>query len=54
VADGIVTGTWKRTTTTRGIRVETVPFQSLNRRVEAGFARAAADYAAFLGLSLLP
>ena len=42
VADGIVMGTWKRMTTARGIRVETVPFQSLNRRAEAGFARAAA------------
>jgi hypothetical protein len=52
-ADGIVMGTWKRMTTARGIRVETAPFQSLNRRVEAGFARAAADYAAFLGVPLL-
>ena len=53
VADGIVVGTWKRTSTARGIKVSTAPFRTLNRRLEAGVARAAADYAAFLGAALL-
>ena len=53
VAEGIVVGTWTRTSTARGIKLNIAPFRTLNRGLEAGFARAAADYAAFRGVTLL-
>ena len=53
VADGRVVGTWKRTITKRGIRVEPLPFAPLSGRAKAGFALAAAGYAEFLGLELI-
>ena len=50
VHDGIVVGTWKRSITPRAVRVEALPFAALSARAEAGFARASAEYSAFLGL----
>src|SRR5690606_14815442 len=49
VARGEVVGTWKRTRTTRVVRVNTGPFAPLSGVVERGFASAMRRYGRFLG-----
>lgn len=52
--DGLVVGTWTRSTTTRGVSLDTQLFSTQNSRTTDGIARASAKYARFLGLTLTP
>jgi hypothetical protein len=53
VNDGRVLGTWSRTTSKQGVRVEAKPFDKLNAAQARGFKSAAEEYADYLGLDLL-
>lgn len=52
VHDGEVVGTWNRTTTARRVSLTTQRFSQGSSRIDDGIARAAAEYARFLGLTL--
>ncbi|GAB2448423.1 hypothetical protein HD599_001771 [Conyzicola lurida] len=54
VVDGEIVGTWRRTTTVKGVSVEPQPFGRLAAKDAAAFDRAVERYAAFLGTPLLP
>jgi hypothetical protein len=54
VVDGEIVGTWRRTTSAKGITVEPQPFGTLSARQTVAFDRAMGRYAAFLGTPLLP
>lgn len=54
VVDGDVLGTWRRTETSKVVRVEPTPFEPLTVKARAGFSRALASYARFLGKPLDP
>ncbi|HXR45408.1 MAG TPA: winged helix DNA-binding domain-containing protein, partial [Pseudolysinimonas sp.] len=53
VVNGEVVGTWRRSSSAKGVRVDVRPFGGLRSSVEAGIARAAKRYAAFLGRPLI-
>lgn len=54
VARGRVVGTWRRAIAAGAVAVTPAPFTTLSMADAAGFARAAAAYARFLGLRLNP
>lgn len=53
VVGGRVAGTWRRTVTAGGVRIELAPFDVLSARARRGVAAAAERYATYLGLPLL-
>ncbi|GAB3606142.1 winged helix DNA-binding domain-containing protein [Conyzicola nivalis] len=54
VVGGEVVGTWRRTTTAKGVSVEPRPFEPLSAASLRRFDAAAGRYAAFLGKGFLP
>lgn len=53
VNDGLVVGTWQRTTRARGVTIEAQPFSPLRAATNKGFTRAGTAYARFIGATLL-
>jgi hypothetical protein len=49
VVDGAIVGTWKRTETSKVVRIEPIGFRPLTTRAIAGFRRAIARYGEFTG-----
>jgi len=49
VVDGEVVGTWKRTEGAKKVVVDVIPFTTLTKKGEAGFARAMRRYGEFIG-----
>lgn len=54
VRDGRVIGTWRRTVGRRGLAVDAEPFRAGSASLASGVRRAAAGYARFLGVELVP
>lgn len=52
VVQGQVLGTWRRTASSKGVRLEAVPFTTLSAAALKGFELAAGEYARFLGVAL--
>ncbi|GAB3045737.1 winged helix DNA-binding domain-containing protein [Parafrigoribacterium mesophilum] len=52
VSHGRIIGTWHRARNTTAVDLSAEPFERLTAEEAAGFARAAADYAGFVGLQL--
>lgn len=52
VSDGVVVGTWKRSTTAASVTVDLQPFSPLSNRAAAAAHSAAGEYARFLGKEL--
>lgn len=52
ISAGRVVGTWRRSTTKAGVKVEAVPFTTLTASERRGFERSARSYARFLGIPL--
>ncbi len=53
VVNGEVVGSWRRTASAKGVRVEPQPFRALPASASAAVARAAKRYAAYLGTPLI-
>lgn len=53
VSDGRVVGTWKRAFKKGGVAVSAYPFNTLSAAEQGAFARAAGEYARFLGMRLV-
>ena len=51
--DGRVVGTWKRAFKQGGVVMTAYPFAALTDAEQTGFAQAAVEYAAFLGMRLI-
>jgi hypothetical protein len=52
VVQGQVLGTWRRTASSKGVRVEAVPFTTLSASALKGFELAAGEYGRFLGVAV--